>query len=901
MAIKFLNTTAVETNLLYANAANSNVGIGTASPATSAKLTVMGNQTFGLPGNGSNANGRFISIEGNTDTYGEGSSRIFFAEHNSTTSAMDSYGMSLGYRGGDTSIVGASGNTWTGLTQVGNGSWGMWGHNGDATGVLVMSGDRAATYVVIPGKVGIGTTSPVSKLEVGGSIKASGITANIGTDPGVSLSYNTTTGINYINTWASSPLVTSTYNYQAFETQGVERMRILGGSGSAAGNVGIGTDTPDTLLHVKGGADDNESLLYIENTHSAGGTQFPAAMFTNTYGNHSFGTIAEFRMGNTTGTDRPSILFTNGVTTNNWSVGQGVYGANDNFAIGFRTAHPGVVSAWADPKIVILTGGNVGIGTTGPETKLDVNGIISLGGQQFAKYDSTNDLFIVGDLDAAGAELALNVDAGEAVRINATGAVKFNAYNSTNNAGTPTYLLGTDASGNIVKTLSTPGAQPQFNNTKSKAYTSLTGSSNDWFTLFQVTDSMGPVNCKMFTYAHDAVEFSVTEGYGPSNAGSITIINSVQTSNGGFATVSAVRINQNGFVEVKLVFSSGPVVNIGVVITGYNVPNLSASLVTSTQTASIVDSVGVDVTGILRSKRILQVGGTESQNSINTVFLTNTGDSWINGNSGSGLGIGTASPDAKLHVKGGDIQTTDTTGANGVLRIRSTLTGTPTFGYPNVGAGDAVIEGGGTTQRQPGVITLINDDSSIAANQDLGVIQFVGKDDNASGYTSSQIIGTSSGAPSTGNSGGGILRFLTSSGGTGVGVTEKMRIDKSGKVGIGVVPTATLDVSGSFKLQSGGSTYLSISSYYGSPFINTGTSGGTVQFGAPASNITNIQVQGTITAVRAVRMGNESAAASASNAGSTRYRVSGNNSYMDMSMRTGATSYAWVNIVQNNW
>ena len=210
------------------------------------------------------------------------------------------------------------------------------------------------------------------------------------------------------------------------------------------------------------------------------------------------------------------------------------------------------------------------------------------------------------------------------------------------------------------------------------------------------------------------------------------------------------------------------------------------------------------------------------------------------------VGIGVSSPDAKLHVKGGDIQTTDTTGANGVLRIRSTTTGTPSYGYPNVGAGDVVIEGGGTTQRQPGVITLINDDSSISANQNLGVIQFVGKDDATNGYASSQIIGMSNTGAGTGNSGGGILRFLTSNGST---LSERMRIEHDGRVGIGVTsPGATLDVSGSFRLQSGGSTYLSIGSYSGSPYINTGTSGGTVQFGAPASNTTNIQVQGTVRA-----------------------------------------------------
>ena len=131
-----------------------NLGIGTTNPAE--RLDVSGNiivsgdnryMTFGTPGAGTTTGARFFSIEGNTDTQGEGSGRIFFTEHNSSTAAMDNYGMSLGYRGGASSIEGASGNTWSGLSQIGNGQWGMWGHNNSASGALVMSGDRAATYI----------------------------------------------------------------------------------------------------------------------------------------------------------------------------------------------------------------------------------------------------------------------------------------------------------------------------------------------------------------------------------------------------------------------------------------------------------------------------------------------------------------------------------------------------------------------------------------------------------------------------------------------------------------------------------------------------------------------------------------------------------------------------------
>ena len=333
-----------------------NVGIGTTSPAAAAKLTVMGNQTFGLPGNGTNTSGRFISIEGNTDGSGEGSSRVFFTEHNSSTAGMDSYGMSLGYRGGSATIVGASGNTWTGLTQIGNGEWGMFGHDNNATGVKIMQGSRSATYTafyssgsetmrVTGGNVGIGTTSPDSKLETkDGDIRVTtynsfskfksgraSIPSSVGFNLGGILFEAYSTGTTYTTgaaiesysdeEWTS----TSTPSYLSFQTVTSgstslsEKMAIKGD-----GYVGIGTNVPNAILHV--------------NTSSI---------------NKFIGTNADY-VYNSTGS---GVLITTGASTGN------TYSQIYAFQSG-QTAYANLV----------VPGGNVGIGTNNPGAKLELSG-----------------------------------------------------------------------------------------------------------------------------------------------------------------------------------------------------------------------------------------------------------------------------------------------------------------------------------------------------------------------------------------------------------------------------------------------------------------------------------------------------------------------------------------------
>ena len=57
------------------------------------------------------------------------------------------------------------------------------------------------------------------------------------------------------------------------------------------------------------------------------------------------------------------------------------------------------------------------------------------------------------DFDFAINSMTNGATATEKMRITSTGAIKFNAYDSTNNTGTPTYMLGTDVNGNVVKVL----------------------------------------------------------------------------------------------------------------------------------------------------------------------------------------------------------------------------------------------------------------------------------------------------------------------------------------------------------------------------------------------------------------------------------------------------------------
>ncbi len=316
-------------------------------------------------------------------------------------------------------LVGGTGVSTTGafiLRQNGNGA---------GNGMAITSGHATSHRIWkdASGNLNIGSSGNVDafKQDISGNVTIEG-DATL-TNGQLTVTHDTNNVAKIIQ--AGTSMSNNTYTFEVdssshssnMSSAGAMAVDVYGGRAltiDGKGDVGIGTSTPATLFHVKGDADDNESVLYIENTYSSGGVFFPAALFKHTASNHSYGTVAEFRTEGTS-TDRPSILFSNGHNAKNWSVGQGVYGANDNFAIGYRSSHPNASGAWATAYLTINTSGTA----------------------TFASSVTT------------GGNVTINTTADNILTLNQTSTNNKWNYINFNNQGAREWFIGQDASGNF--------------------------------------------------------------------------------------------------------------------------------------------------------------------------------------------------------------------------------------------------------------------------------------------------------------------------------------------------------------------------------------------------------------------------------------------------------------------
>jgi len=103
------------------------------------------------------------------------------------------------------------------------------------------------------------------------------------------------------------------------------------------------------------------------------------------------------------------------------------------------------------------------------------------------------------------------------------------------------------------------------------------------------------------------------------------------------------------------------------------------------------------------------------------------------------------------------------------------LIGTTDVGTPTYGISPQFV----TASATGGVIDIRSTSTNIVINSSLGRIQFSGKDDQSVAYTSAVIEAIANGTAGTGNSGGGVLKFMTSTATTGATPSARMFISPS--------------------------------------------------------------------------------------------------------------------------
>jgi hypothetical protein len=348
--------TPLHSELLFINGANGNVGIGTITPAH--KLDIAGslNAAGGLCIAGDcKTSWSQVGGGGTTSQWTTSGSNIYFNTGNvavgtsagtyrlevqATSNLIARFGSSAAMHNQVLFDAPAGYNSNLTLQHAGTPQWYLGNRAANNRFSFIESTGSIEVFSILQnGSVGIGTITPASKLEVNGTVYSAAAPTNT-----VFSGVAGATNANFIGSagyWALRTATNNSYNLDVYNAGApLTALTVV-----QSGNVGVGTTNPQATLHVKG----THGTMQIEPTSTSN------YAYLNLGDGSSYG----------------------------WQIGKDVNAGSIGGA-GFYIYE--VTTGQQATRLAINKGGNVGIGTTAPSSKLHVVGDITVSGNINAKY-----------------------------------------------------------------------------------------------------------------------------------------------------------------------------------------------------------------------------------------------------------------------------------------------------------------------------------------------------------------------------------------------------------------------------------------------------------------------------------------------------------------------------------
>jgi hypothetical protein len=638
------------------------------------------------------------------------------------------------------------------------------------------------------GRLGLGTSSPDARLDVNDSAATSMIIRrNGGSDTNTNLRFQ----------MASSYWALGVGSDDSF---GIARNSVNTSTGStfrisSGGNVGIGTSSPSTLLHVSGSS--TSALARIASTAS-GATTFDgsgAGLELTCFG------------ANATSKYTPAIKFGStdvDFTTTNPKFGAAITAeatsgytsdTSGGMTLGFWTSpnNPGTGNGLVQ-RMTVTNAGNVGIGTTSPNEALEVEGNIHVSGADRSIFNRSNNALTFGTnnterarIDSAGRVL-IGTSSTRAFRVGGTSLQPDVLLESDSNAVFAiTRFGGTAASRLILQKAAGTQSAP-----------SIIAAGGDNLGEIRFSGYDGSVLANAARIAGDSdgtpgagdmpgrLTFSTTP------VGSVTPTERMRidsSGNVGIAVTPSSLFHIRGTGDVVRLDTSGGEDQDGVslrfhqrdttIVTdqGYGGIEWEGSDSSNAGVRGYIKGFGEGATGQFGLRFATQ--GSGASNPVEHMRLDSTGH----------LGLGTISPATLLHVSGSS--------TTSLVRIASTSVGASSF--DGSGSGLELTAGNSnTTSKYTPAIKFGSTDSDFATtNPKFGAA----------------ITAEATSNYNTNTSGGMALGFWTSPNtpGTGSGLVQRMTVTEAGNVGIGTTsPNALLTVNGIGAFGAGAVTTPSI-------------------------------------------------------------------------------------------